>query len=237
MSDQLGDKYRAAEKMLSVTGDETLHGLNYNKRTRDNPTPTAYTDGMKKTASGFTIVELLIVVVIIAILATVSIVLYNGAQERARSSQTLSAVEQWMKILQSYKARNGSLPPMSSCLGSDYKYNSNGQGSAGVGQCRQDNGSYGIKSDPAFDSLLSNYVTSKPTPAMVTTTVSETDWRRGAYYYVNRSTTPWKSRIDFVLDSGQTCPQQLGGISRFSQTNRPDGRPVCVYMLGNTSSY
>lgn len=36
-------------------------------------------------AAGFTIVELLIVVVVIAILAAITIVSYNGIQERAKS--------------------------------------------------------------------------------------------------------------------------------------------------------
>lgn len=42
---------------------------------------------------GFTIVELLIVVVIIAILAAITIVAYNGIQNRAKSSASASAQE------------------------------------------------------------------------------------------------------------------------------------------------
>ena len=40
-----------------------------------------------KRRTGFTIVELLIVIVIIAILAAITIVAYNGLQQRARDSQ------------------------------------------------------------------------------------------------------------------------------------------------------
>lgn len=47
---------------------------------------------MKKSIRGFTIVELLIVIVIIAILATVTIVSYNGIQARAKNTKTVSAV-------------------------------------------------------------------------------------------------------------------------------------------------
>lgn len=40
---------------------------------------------------GFTIVELLIVIVVIALLATISIVAYNGVQGRARDSKRQAA--------------------------------------------------------------------------------------------------------------------------------------------------
>jgi prepilin-type N-terminal cleavage/methylation domain-containing protein len=42
---------------------------------------------MKKTTSGFTIVELLIVIVVIGILAAIVIVAYNGVQDRANKTK------------------------------------------------------------------------------------------------------------------------------------------------------
>lgn len=46
----------------------------------------------KKDKSGFTIVELLIVVVVIAILAAITIVAYNGIQNRAKKSSAVCAL-------------------------------------------------------------------------------------------------------------------------------------------------
>jgi type II secretion system protein G len=59
---------------------------------------------------GFTIVELLIVIVVIGILAAITIVAYNGVQARARDSQRLSDVKTIMKALEIYKINNGSYP-------------------------------------------------------------------------------------------------------------------------------
>lgn len=66
-----------------------------------------------RNTSGFTIVELLIVIVVIAILAAITIVAYNGIQNRAKSSagqQTTNSVikkaEAWNTVLGSYATYN-----------------------------------------------------------------------------------------------------------------------------------
>jgi len=59
---------------------------------------------------GFTIVELLIVIVVIAILAAISLVAYRGIQERARASQVTAALTQAKTKLELYKADAGAYP-------------------------------------------------------------------------------------------------------------------------------
>lgn len=59
---------------------------------------------------GFTIVELLIVIVVIGILATIVIVAFNGIQTRARDTSKESSVRGLMKGIELYNAENGNYP-------------------------------------------------------------------------------------------------------------------------------
>lgn len=65
---------------------------------------------MQSRQYGFTIVELLIVIVIIAILAAITIVAYNGIQERARYSAMKSDINSINKAIQMFHAENSNYP-------------------------------------------------------------------------------------------------------------------------------
>ena len=62
------------------------------------------------TSRGFTIVELLIVIVVIAILAAISIVAYTGVQDRGRDAASLSQVKGFAKAIEMYRVDNGNYP-------------------------------------------------------------------------------------------------------------------------------
>lgn len=78
--------------------------------------------GPQRNRQGFTIVELLIVVVVIATLAAITIISYNGITEAAKTSRSLSTAEQvktkavvWESLLGSYhdlaQLRTNSIAP------------------------------------------------------------------------------------------------------------------------------
>lgn len=91
---------------------------------------------------GFTIVELLIVVVVIAILAAISLVAYTNIQQRARDSQRKADLKTISTAVNLYYADNGNYP-MSN------------------GWCTQiSNTSAGY--DAAFKSELSTYLAQMP---------------------------------------------------------------------------
>jgi len=65
---------------------------------------------LKSKQSGFTIVELLIVIVIIAILAGLVITTFVGIQARARDSERQTDINAVQKAIEAYYATNGGYP-------------------------------------------------------------------------------------------------------------------------------
>ena len=72
----------------------------------------------KSKTAGFTIVELLIVIVVIGILAAITIVAYNGIQQRARDTARKSDLAAIAKLLNLYKIDKGDFVGAGSGCGS-----------------------------------------------------------------------------------------------------------------------
>ena len=66
--------------------------------------------GIFKQTRGFTIVELLIVIVVIAILAAITIVAYNGITERANNAQVEANMSNTVKAIELFSADHGVYP-------------------------------------------------------------------------------------------------------------------------------
>ena len=67
---------------------------------------------LKRTSRGFTIVELLIVIVVIGILAALVIVTYNGIQQRARDTERKTDIKGMQGQLEAYWADQAKYPTL-----------------------------------------------------------------------------------------------------------------------------
>jgi prepilin-type N-terminal cleavage/methylation domain-containing protein len=147
---------------------------------------------VKNKKAGFTIVELLIVIVVIGILAAITIVAYNGVQTRAKSTSVQNLVRVVSGKAKSYQAITGQYP-----TADQFKYN-------------QATDSTVTNSGPAearLDGIALTILTSGPVPsdANGTTTVRYVNqdatcaWLDWWDYANNRittlSTTPSSTRI------------------------------------------
>lgn len=68
----------------------------------------------KQRKQGFTIVELLIVIVVIGILAAISVVAYNGVQFRASDTRRIADITKLQQGLEIYRQQNDSFPAATS---------------------------------------------------------------------------------------------------------------------------
>ena len=81
------------------------------------------------TSKGFTIVELLIVIVVIGILAAITVVAYNGISNRSKEAAAESAASSAVKKAGAFQSETGSLPLASTDLtgaATTTSYNLNG---------------------------------------------------------------------------------------------------------------
>lgn len=86
---------------------------------------------------GFTIVEILIVIVVIGLLATITFVTYKGVKEKAYNAKVIAGVRQYADAIKSYKAINRVYPKTQTeidgsyiamtCLGKNYPGNTCGK--------------------------------------------------------------------------------------------------------------
>lgn len=77
-----------------------------------------------KKSDGFTIVELLIVIVVIGLLAAITIVAYGGVQEKANNVRKMNDIQSVAKAIELYKSQND-IYPVTGTTASDVLSDSN----------------------------------------------------------------------------------------------------------------
>ena len=76
---------------------------------------------IRKKNSGFTIIELLIVIIVIGILATLVIVTYNGIQQKARDTKRKTDINAVQGQVEAYFAQNGKYPTLANVNDSTWR--------------------------------------------------------------------------------------------------------------------
>jgi type IV pilus assembly protein PilA len=110
-------------------------------------------------SAGFTIIELLIVIVVIAVLAAITIVAYNGIQQRAKTAVIANAVQVWEQAITRAGIEGFNFTDYgTTCLGSATDFPSTNSFPAGV--CAA-SGTVNINHN---ETLLSNWPSKVPRP-------------------------------------------------------------------------
>lgn len=164
-----------------------------------------YRRGYPKRTVGFTIVELLIVIVVIAILAAIVIVAYQGMQQRADNSRIMEGVRFYQKALMAYATDHQSWPTGGTvCLGDGYPANKCWNGPNGT-----------IFVDGPTDVNLAPYVGgAKPIiSTKVLQITSSPDYRLGALFNASQN-----KLIYYLEGAGQTCLDGWAGATEMQGT-------------------
>ncbi len=172
----------------------------------------------KRNSKGFTIVELLIVIVVIAILATLAIISYQGVQQKTANTKTLYAARQWALAFHEYQAENGVFPQIYGvCLGSNtypVGYNDSNTGTCYSG------GGYAYRS--SMTSAVSPYLSSGnlPTPDFQAVGDPGGTWLRGLLY--DGTGGGDTATLGYVVQGTTTCPP-IAGTEYLSQLDATGG--------------
>lgn len=162
---------------------------------------------------GFTIVELLIVIVVIGILAAITIVAYNGIQQRAKSSQVVSGMNQYVKAVMAYTTDKSTYPIANgyiACFG-------------GANDC---NGTANATQTAALASELSPYMNGASNSLLKSTGAL---MNYVANYAMSDGSSYTGMYIYFLQYGTSSCPS-LSGV-RFMYSSPSGSDIVCRYAL------
>jgi len=158
------------------------------------------------------------VIVVIAILAAISIVAYNGIQTRAQNNQTIVVVGTYAKALSLYAVDNGVYPSTNTypCLGI---YDGSGScarlvtGASGCAYSGLANPS------PAFDAIIAPYIGSKPSGSNQRATCNGDEYK--GTYLVRNDSNPKVATIRYYLKGNVDClkPGSVSTVSKSQADN------------------
>lgn len=139
---------------------------------------------------GFTIVELLVVVVVIAILASVTVLAYNGIIERTKNTNFLATMDEYEKAVRMYDAQYGTYPSSEVdgaiylvCLGDTYPAeNGFSEGYCVTDATNPDMASQANKVLPSLNQQLSQFIRPLPDTSDMVFHIGGSPLARGIFY-------------------------------------------------------
>lgn len=155
----------------------------------------------RQSSDGFTIVELLIVIVVIAILAAIVITVYTGVTAKAQYSIERQDFASLQRAIELYKADKGYYPNSANCV------NTTGQTNYQYQWCGYDQG----QGDSFIPGVVPTYVAKLPT-------LSQSLPSNNTYLYQSRDT----SGNNPGTDQYQLIRYNAAGLSSAEKTNNPD---------------
>lgn len=176
---------------------------------------------------GFTIVELLIVVVVIGILAAIVTVAYTGITTQAKTASTISELKAWQKLFELYKAQFGDYPdPVVSGDGPSNQYYCLGTGFPG-GSCQSTNltGTYGVAESTGATIMTELAKVGTPPSNSSKWTVN---YNTGPYLRFIPGATPFY-QLQTIIQSTTGCPS--GTTAGWYGDATYDHRQHCLITL------
>lgn len=177
--------------------------------------------------TGFTIVELLIVVVVIAILATVTVVAYNGIQSQAKNTTFLAAMDAYEKAMRLYFAAHGTYPSThlngvyeQTCLGEDFDattdYSENKCFSNAVidGYTGTNKATIGVVI-PSVNEALKEFLRPLPEAANREFSLAGMPYSRGIGYQGGQTGSSHFATLYYYVDGNQPCGRGTRSVTSY----------------------
>ncbi len=169
---------------------------------------------MNRAGKGFTIVELLIVIVVIAILAAVTIVSYNGITNQASDTAIKSDLATLKKKVELYKVENGNYPSSNAALDSAVTSFRASKGNYMVRPTTDHNLIYCNNTGPAPDYTVFDYT-------FVAYSKSGKKFRISKNSSIEEYTTTWTNQTVACQDSMPTYTNNYRGYAGEDTTTGP----------------
>jgi type IV pilus assembly protein PilA len=179
---------------------------------------------------GFTIVELLIVIVVIAVLAAITIVSYGGVKQRATNTAIVDAASKSLRMIAAYIAVNNTYPSMGgACVTT-------------TSGCSWGGSAYSANS--TFDSNVASIGTLPRTVPANSSTQNGVIYTYGASRTMNGAVQP-ATIVHYLAGIGQPCvlpvadsggSTMLTSTTGYTQRDDGNGSTACVVSIPGPSA-